>query len=175
MNRSTALALPLLAALAACQTVDEAPGSQLAAAALYKADGSPAGTARVLVNGGEVTLSVTGQGITPGPHGVHLHTVGKCDAPDFTTAGGHLNPGMKQHGMDNPMGQHLGDLPNLVAGADGAGSVSVLLPGTAEALAAQLFDADGTAVVIHGGPDDYKTDPAGNSGPRVACGVLTRG
>ncbi len=90
------------------------------------------------------------------------------------SAGGHLNPHGKQHGMENPQGSHLGDLPNLSIGADGKGSFSVPLNGSPAEIEALLFDADGTALVVHAKPDDYRTDPSGNSGPRIACGVLTR-
>lgn len=100
---------------------------------------------------------------------------GRCEGPAFTSAGGHLNPGEKQHGTLNPAGSHTGDLPNLNIVSNGAGTLSVELSGTRAELEAALFDADGTALVIHATADDYKTDPTGNSGARIACGVLTRG
>ena len=168
------LALPLCAALAGCQTMDEMPAQRIAQATLRQASGLPAGTAQVMRNGNEVTVSVAAVGITPGAHGVHLHTTGRCDAPDFTTAGPHLNPTNHQHGTQNPAGPHLGDLPNLTAGQAGAGTVSARLNGTPEEIMAALFDADGTAIVVHATADDYRTDPSGNSGGRIACGVLTR-
>jgi len=118
---------------------------------------------------------VSASGLTPGDHGVHLHAVGKCEEPAFASAGGHLNPAGRQHGMNNPAGRHLGDLPNLVAGADGTATLSYPLGDPASSLSASLFDADGTALVIHAGPDDYITDPSGNSGGRVACGVFAAG
>jgi len=105
---------------------------------------------------------------------MHLHTVGQCDAPGFTTAGGHLNPHGKQHGSQNPAGSHLGDLPNITINNNGAGAASAQLSGSSSELEALLFDADGTALVVHAAADDYKTDPTGNSGARIACGVLTR-
>jgi Cu-Zn family superoxide dismutase len=113
--------------------------------------------------------------LPPGTHGVHVHTVGKCEGPDFKSAGGHFNPTGKKHGKDNPDGPHAGDLLNFEVGADGRATTSVtdanvtLGPG-----ANSLFQPGGTAVVIHQGPDDYKTDPAGNSGARIACGVVQR-
>ena len=112
---------------------------------------------------------VDASGLTRGVHGVHIHETGKCEGPAFASAGAHWNPTMKMHGRDNPMGAHEGDLPNLMIGTDGRGSISIDVPGTS----AQLLDADGAAVVIHADPDDYKTDPSGNSGGRIACGVLT--
>ena len=174
MKRFFPTALPLAALLAACQTVDEQPTARLGQATLRLANGLPAGTAQLLAAGNEVNISIAGVGISPGTHGVHLHTTGSCDAPGFESAGGHLNPGNREHGSANPGGAHLGDLPNLTTGAAGAGTVSATLPGPRDALLSQLFDADGTAVVIHASPDDYRTDPSGSSGARIACGVLTR-
>jgi len=161
-------------ALTACATVAPQP-TELAHADLVTADGKPAGRAYLTANGDLATLIVQAVGLKPGQHGIHLHTVGKCDAPAFTTAGGHLNPGMRMHGTMNPAGAHMGDLPNLSIAADGAGAATVLLPGKWIDAEPAIFDADGTAIVIHAGPDDYKTDPSGNSGSRIACGVFARG
>jgi Cu-Zn family superoxide dismutase len=166
--------LPLALVLPGCAVVDELPSQRLAQATLRQASGVPAGTAQLITNGAEVSLSVAVVGLTPGTHGAHLHTTGRCDGPDFATAGPHLNPGNRQHGSQNPAGAHLGDLPNVTTGAAGAGTVSATLRGTREEVLAQLFDADGTAIVVHADADDYRTDPSGNSGGRIACGVLTR-
>lgn len=174
MNRALVVALPLAAALAACQTVDELPTERLGQATLRLANGLPAGTAQLLASGAQVNISVAAIGVSPGAHGVHLHMTGSCEAPDFTSAGGHLNPDGRQHGHENPAGAHLGDLPNLTTGNAGAGTVSATLRGSREEVLARLFDADGTAVVVHASADDYRTDPSGNSGARIACGVLTR-
>jgi Cu-Zn family superoxide dismutase len=173
MNRAihSLLIVPLLAG---CQTVAEQPTQELERAVLKTADGQPAGMARLLGNGSEVTITIALSGLRPGLHGVHLHMVGKCEGPAFASAGGHLNPAGHQHGSDNPAGAHLGDLPNATIGPAGAGTVSASLPGTPTEVMAALFDADGTAVVVHADPDDYRTDPSGNSGARIACGVLTR-
>jgi Cu-Zn family superoxide dismutase len=122
------------------------------------------------VDGG-ISIVVNATGVSAGTHGVHVHTVGRCDAPDFTTAGGHWNPGSTMHGVENPHGPHAGDMPNLIVGADGHGHLAIKLPaGTLDG----MLDADGAALVIHAGPDDLKTDPAGNSGARIACGVFQR-
>lgn len=170
-----ALALILgTAALGACTTTGELPTTKLASATLKQGNGLPAGTAVLAAAGNQVTLTVAVAGLGAGDRGMHLHMVGRCDAPDFTTAGGHLNPGARQHGAHNPAGSHLGDLPNLSVGSNGTGTATATLPGTRAELEAALFDADGTAVIVHAAADDYKTDPTGNSGPRVACGVLTR-
>jgi Cu-Zn family superoxide dismutase len=177
MRRFLLLALPL-AALAGCETLDEGlgdvPTGRVGQATIRLANGLPGGTAQLLDSGSQLTLSVAVAGMTQGTHGIHLHMVGKCDAPEFTTAGGHLNPGMKQHGTENPAGAHLGDLPNLIVGASGTGTVTTALRGSREEVLAEIFDPDGTAVVVHANPDDYKTDPSGNSGRRIACGVITR-
>lgn len=134
------------------------------------ADGATVGTAllRPGTDGVQVTLSVNG--LPPGTHGVHLHQAGRCDPPDFTSAGGHLNPAGKQHGVQNPQGPHAGDLPNLIVGPDGRGTLGMTLAG---ATMDGLLDADGAAMVVHAAPDDLMTDPSGNSGGRVACGVLS--
>lgn len=161
-------------ALAGCQTMDEAPASLVGEASLMAADGTPAGTARLFDTGSEVTLSVSLSAIPQGTHGVHLHTTGACEAPNFTSAGGHLNPTGREHGFENPQGAHLGDLPNAMVDASGNATVSATLRGTPATVLQQIFDADGTAVVVHATADDYRTDPAGNSGGRIACGVLTR-
>ena len=169
-----ALALLALPALAACATVYEQPTEYLGQATLRLANGETAGTARLLSSASGVNISVAALGVPPGMHGVHLHMTGTCEAPDFASAGGHLNPGSRQHGHENPAGAHLGDLPNLTTGNAGAGTVSATLRGSREEVLARLFDADGTAVVVHASADDYRTDPSGNSGARIACGVLTR-
>lgn len=146
----------------------------LATAALKAADGTERGLATVTSTGGKIELRISGMALPPGEHGAHLHAVGRCDGPDFTSAGGHLNPHAKLHGTLNPKGSHLGDLPNMTVASDGKGSLFATVPGTTADVEANVFDADGTAVVIHAGPDDYKTDPSGNSGGRIACGVLVR-
>jgi superoxide dismutase, Cu-Zn family len=174
MKRLATFVLLTAAAVSGCQTVDEAPSQRLGQATLRLANGLPAGTAQLLATGTGVDVAIALVGISPGPHGVHLHMVGSCEAPDFTSAGGHLNPGNRQHGTGNPAGAHLGDLPNATVGNTGAGAVSATLSGSRETVLAQLFDADGTAIVVHANADDYRTDPSGNSGGRIACGVLTR-
>ena len=174
MKRLGTLVLLMAAAVSGCQTVDEAPAQRLGQATLRLANGLPAGSAQLLANGARVDVAVALVGISPGAHGVHLHMIGSCEAPDFASAGGHLNPGNRQHGTSNPAGAHLGDLPNATVGSNGMGAVSATLPGPAETVLAQLFDADGTAIVVHASADDYRTDPSGNAGGRIACGVLTR-
>jgi superoxide dismutase, Cu-Zn family len=168
------LFVPALAALAACTSVGQIPTAKVARATLRLANGTPAGTAIITAAGDKLTLSLASIGLPAGVHGAHLHMVGRCEEPGFTSAGGHLNPGARQHGMLNPAGSHTGDLPNLTIDANGTGTLSVELMGTRAELEAALFDTDGSALVIHVAADDYKTDPTGNSGARIACGVLTR-
>lgn len=107
-----------------------------------------------------------------GAHGIHIHAVGKCEPP-FTTAGGHFNPAGKQHGFMNPNGPHLGDLPNITTPAAGQLHFQLLLPGVSLTGTNALLDADGASIVIHSARDDLKSDPAGNAGARIACGVIT--
>ena len=174
-NRLALAALPFLVALAGCQTVYENTADEYAAATIRDRAGNPVGTARFYSLGEEVTVSASFTGLPQGMHAVHLHTTGDCSAADFTSAGGHLNPGGNEHGSLNPRGAHLGDLPNVTIDSSGAGTVSAVLPTTRERLPGQLFDTDGTAVVVHAGADDYRTDPAGDAGSRIACGVVMAG
>lgn len=175
-----AIALIVPFALSACgdggsMASTPAPQAQVVAnASLMLASGASAGTAELLQGPDGFRVHVDAKGLPAGVHGIHLHTVGKCDAPAFTTAGGHLNPDGHQHGAENPAGSHLGDLTNLTVGADGTGALDFALRGGADMTGPALFDADGTALVIHAAPDDYKTDPSGNSGARLACGVFVR-
>ena len=164
--------LPLTLAAGACSTTSEVPDERLGSAILRQADGIPVGTAQILTRGDSVFVSVAVAGLAQGPHGFHLHATGSCKAPDFKSAGGHLNPLGKEHGSLNPSGKHLGDLNNLEVGASGTASDSFDLPGTREVISAWLFDDDGTAFVIHSDADDYRSDPAGNAGARIACGVI---
>lgn len=170
----TPFTLATLAALAGCATPSGVPGQPLGTADLFLATGAPAGSARLMADGQGVSLSITVSGISPGPHGFHLHTAGQCAAPDFQSAGGHLNPTGESHGLMNADGQHLGDLPNLLAAPDGSANKTVRLTGDPDYLVEQIFDGDGTAIIIHAGPDDGVSDPAGNAGPRVACGIIKR-
>jgi superoxide dismutase, Cu-Zn family len=145
---------------------------ETAVAMLKMADGKAAGRATAAATGSGIDVTVQVEGLPAGPHGAHVHTVGKCEGPKFESAGAHWNPGDKKHGLENPAGPHAGDMPNLTVAADGTGSLTFTLPG---GTFAELFDADGSAMMIHQGPDDMKTDPSGESGGRIACGVFERG
>ena len=130
--------------------------AQSARAVLRDAQGTAVGTATLDEVSGGVKIAVQVGGLKPGEHGFHIHAVGKCESPAFTSAGDHFNPYGKKHGHKNREGAHAGDLPNLTVGADGTGSIK---PG-------------GASLIIHADPDDEKTDPAGNSGARIVCGVI---
>lgn len=171
-NPKSAIAALCLVALGGCATAYESAAEQVGSASITDRDGNSVGTARLYSLAGEVTISVSLEGVPAGTHGVHLHMTGDCSAADFTSAGGHLNPGGMQHGTQNPRGAHLGDLPNTQVSADGTGTMSTILRGTSETVLAQIFDADGTALVVHAGADDYRSDPAGDAGNRIACGVF---
>ncbi len=159
------MAVPLLVAAA----------DPSAKAALKNADAKDVGTATFSSTKGGVKVQVQVAGLPPGKHGIHVHAVGKCDSPDFKSAGPHFNPEGKKHGFHNPEGAHAGDLPNLTVGKDGKGKESFTLKGASLGDGAgSLFGPDGTALVVHADPDDEKTDPAGNSGARIACGVVQK-
>ena len=140
-----------------------------ATATLRTPDGTEIGSATAMPAVTGVSVLVEARNLEPGMHGLHVHTVGDCSAPDFSSAGGHWNPTDMEHGRQNPEGPHAGDMPNLEIQADGSGSVLFALPaGTYDG----LMDGDGSALVIHAGEDDLSTDPAGDSGDRIACGVF---
>lgn len=170
MRAITLIALPM--ALAGCMTATEGSRESGAGTSLAGTDGAARGSATLSEVGDGLRVSVDATGLPAGVHGIHIHTTGRCDAPDFTTAGPHWNPTERKHGRDNPDGAHHGDLPNVEVGADGRGSLTFTAPA---ATFAQLFDADGAALVVHANADDYRTDPSGNSGGRIACGVISRG
>ncbi|HEY0115548.1 MAG TPA: superoxide dismutase family protein [Allosphingosinicella sp.] len=141
--------------------------------ALIGPDGSHRGTVRMLQTHGSLLVRVRGVNLPPGTHGAHVHAVGRCDLPDFASAGPHWNPTGRQHGRDNPAGAHLGDAPNLVIGADGRGTIEFeIADAWMRRGATPVLDGDGGAFVIHANPDDHRTDPSGNSGARIACAVL---
>jgi Cu-Zn family superoxide dismutase len=147
-----------------------------ATAEMRAASGVRHGTLTLETTPAGVRISGALTGLPAGRHGVHFHQVGRCDAPDFASAGAHVNPAGAQHGLENPRGPHAGDLPNVAANAAGQMVVDIATPRVALSPDQPIgvFDADGTALVIHAERDDQRTDPAGNSGERIACGVITR-
>lgn len=181
--------LPLIAAaplaLIACGETAEQPAApemeetgtgavgEQAVATLETAEGEPAGTATATVSDDVINVVLAVQNIPAGEHGVHVHMVGACDAPDFTSAGSHWNPTGQTHGLEGNGGQHAGDMPNLTVNEQGTGTLEYTLQGGATFDG--LMDADGSAFVIHADADDQQTDPSGESGGRIACGVFTAG
>lgn len=163
----------ILLAAGCAETATEAPSGPSARAVLRDALGNEKAQATVTQVDSGLRVRVSAAGMAPGTYGVHIHAVGRCEAPGYATAGPHWNPGGRQHGKDNPQGMHLGDLPNLVVGADGRGNLEYSVSGAGlREGSTVLLDSNGAAVIIHAGPDDYTTDPSGNSGGRMACGVL---
>lgn len=158
----TARAVPQQSPLSGHADIVNAQGQKIGAAMIHPSDSG-------------VRIDVEVSQLSPGTHGIHIHTVGKCEGPAFASAGGHFNPTTKKHGKDNPEGSHAGDLLSIEVGADGTGKASLLAPNaTLGGGANSLFHEGGTALVIHEKADDYKTDPAGNSGARIACGVIQK-
>ncbi|MBI4528280.1 MAG: superoxide dismutase family protein [Deltaproteobacteria bacterium] len=145
-------------------------------AELKDADGKSIGMAIFREVPGGVLLNLEAKGLSSGLHAIHIHAVGQCVGPGFTSAGGHFNPTQKKHGLKNPEGPHAGDLPNLYVTKEGISRYAVLADGfTLKAGGNALLDSDGSALVIHASVDDYSTDPTGNAGDRSACGVVTAG
>jgi Cu-Zn family superoxide dismutase len=167
MRKLSLLFLPIL--IGGCTTIEPAGGAPMA---LVNSAGQSVGTVRAWQTAGGVSFRISAAGLPHGIHGLHVQAVGRCDPPEFTSAGGHWNPADKKHGMNNPAGPHAGDLPNVEVAANGVLNATVTLP---NATMAALLDADGSALVLHAGPDDYVTDPSGNSGARIGCAVIQGG
>lgn len=162
--------LPLL------QKVDAAEESeqQQLTISIMNTSGTKIGTAEFTTAGDQVHIHVRAKQLPPGTHGIHIHETGLCDPPDFKTAGEHFNPAKHKHGFNNEEGFHNGDLPNIEVAEDG--TVDAELDTDAVTLkkgvANSLLKQGGTSLVIHATADDYVTDPSGNSGARIACGVI---
>jgi superoxide dismutase, Cu-Zn family len=142
---------------------------------LQDGQGKNVGTATLQQSAAGVAIKLNLHGLPPGDHGIHVHQTAKCDGPDFKSAGGHFNPDGKKHGLDNPEGPHAGDIPNFIVDANGKSKATVAAKGVSLGDDAHsVFSGGGTALVIHAKADDGKTDPSGNSGDRIACGVITK-
>ncbi|MBB6729898.1 superoxide dismutase family protein [Cohnella zeiphila] len=149
-------------------------GTPSVTAKIVNSQGQEVGTAMFTQADGSVKIHLEAKGLPPGVHGFHIHETGKCEPPDFASAGEHFNTTHKQHGFYNPKGFHVGDLPNIQVAADGTVKADIesknvtLKKGEANS----LLKKGGTSIVIHEKADDYVTDPSGNSGNRIACGVI---
>lgn len=172
-------ALLLLAVLVpiACRRAPRGPIIRTAVADMRSASGERYGTVTLERSAAGVRLDGALTGVPAGVHGIHFHHVGRCDPPDFESAGPHINPTAAAHGLENPRGPHAGDLPNVTANSAGQMIVDVATSRVTLDSDARfgVFDDDGTALVIHANRDDQRTDPSGNSGARIACGVVRAG
>jgi superoxide dismutase, Cu-Zn family len=171
---TAAFAAAMIAPLAGCETAREPAGG--APMPLVSTSGQSVGTIRAWQTAGGVSFRIDAAGLPHGVHGLHVHTVGRCDPPEFQTAGAHWNPAAKKHGFNNPAGPHAGDIHNVEVSANGALGATVTLPGASltapPGTPGAMIDADGAALVLHAQADDYMTDPSGNSGARIACAVI---
>ena len=162
----------LLAGLAfAAATVQSAGAAEQAMAKLKNPQGKGVGSVMLIETPHGTLLHARFSNLPAGAHAFHVHAVGKCEPP-FKSAGGHFNPEGRKHGIHAAAGLHVGDMPNIHVPESGALEIEVL--NTLLKLDSSLFDADGAAIVLHAGPDDYKSDPAGAAGGRIACGVIAR-
>ena len=171
-----ALLVCMVLCLGAGYAIAQSKATKKKTVELKDAKGSDVGSATLLSKGSGVEVKLDLKGLPPGAHAVHFHQNAKCDPPDFKSAGAHFNPTGKQHGFDNPQGHHAGDMMNFTVKEDGTAKVAVknsdvVLGSGSESNS--LFSNGGTSLMIHAKADDYKTDPSGNSGDRIACGVIT--
>ena len=168
-----ALAVAVLFALGILGCGETAPLT--AKAVLKNPQGEKVGEAKLTETAKGVKIELKVEKLPPGVHAFHIHEKGVCTPPAFADAGGHFNPFSKEHGLDNPKGPHAGDLPNITVGPDGKAAFETVAPlVTLKPGKNSLFQPGGTSLMIHAHADDMVSDPAGNAGPRIACGAITR-
>ena len=160
-------------AIAAMGLATAAMGQEVGRGTFINAQGKEVGTLTVEHMPNQTMFLFKLHDLPPGVHGMHIHAVGQCTPPSFDSAGPHFNPAQQQHGKENPKGPHAGDLNNITIPADGKLELQIDMPGIALRGQGGLLDEDGASIVIHASPDDYKTDPSGNSGARIACVTIT--
>jgi len=170
MNRNITLAVVAVLGLVLAMPLAAA---DKASAVLKDKDGKEVGTVELTDTPSGVLMRLQLTAVPPGDHGFHVHTTGKCEPPDFKSAGGHFNPDETKHGLMSADGPHAGDMPNLFVPENGAITIEVLAPLVRLKSDPALLDDDGSALIIHAGPDDYQSDPAGDAGGRIACAVVT--
>lgn len=161
-----------LVIMSGCQSLPAGSTAKPALSAdMINSDGETIGNAVFTETKKGVEIHVKAEKLKPGTKAIHIHETGKCDPPKFETAGAHFNPAGKEHGFHNPKGFHAGDLPNIKVAQSGKVDVKIVAPGVTLGTDS-LLDADGSALIIHEKADDYKTDPAGNAGNRIACASI---
>jgi superoxide dismutase, Cu-Zn family len=175
-TRAPATATPEERGVPATAPVDGTDAVPTIEVALHDGEGERVGTALLSEEGDGVRIAVQATNLPPGAKGFHFHETGQCDPPGFQTAGGHFAPMGNQHGLENPQGPHAGDMPNLPVRPDGSVDTTITNPRVTLRVGEpnSLLDQDGTALIIHAGRDDQVTDPTGDSGARIACGVVGR-
>lgn len=176
--QATALSLALAVGGASALAQPKTPTQQpTAKAAFHDPQGKPVGTATLTQTPAGVLIDLRMADLPPGTHGFHIHESGDCKGPDFKSAGGHFAPRKQAHGFYAPKGAHAGDMPNQIVQPDGTLTAQVINAGVSLASGGQssLFDKDGSALVLHAKPDDYRSQPAGDAGDRIACAVIERG
>ncbi len=167
------LATAMLLAVAPGLAKDKAPKPKVVN--VQDGQGKSLGTATLSAAANGVKIALNLHDLPAGEHGIHVHQTAKCEGPDFKSAGGHFNPDTKHHGLQNPEGPHAGDIPNFTADVKGKAKTTVVAAGvTLGDDAHSVFTGGGTALVVHAKADDGKTDPSGNSGDRIACGLITK-